>query len=115
METTEKKPRVGYNDELMPDGTVTRSNIRKNSNIALWTAVIYLGVSIATNLWFWKKIFKLAESKIISESVFQMMVTQFSGVDLVVFGLLLTAAFAPKAVQKFAEMQNFKRGQHESQ
>lgn len=94
---------AGYNEEISSDGTVSKSKMRQMSGIALWSSLIYLGISIIINLWFWSEVFRLIELELINKDLLMLMLASFTGINVSVFLILLVSAFAPKAVQKFAE------------
>ena len=95
--------KAGYNEEVSADGIISKSKIRQMSGIALWSALIYLVISIILNLWFWGKVFHLLNQKLIQKDVLTIMLASFTGINVTVFLILIIGAFAPKAVQKFAE------------
>jgi len=95
--------KAGFNEEVSSDGTISKSKMRQMSGIALWSALIYLVISIILNLWFWDKVFQLLNQKLIQKDVLTIMLASFTGINVTVFLILIIGAFAPKAVQKFAE------------
>lgn len=95
--------KADYNEEVSLDGTISRSKMRQMSGIALWAAIIYLVISIMMNLWFWQRIFEMIDKKLITENILTLMISAFTGINVSVFLILIVGAFAPKAVQKFAE------------
>lgn len=98
-----EQTKAGYNEEISKDGTISKSKMRQMSGIALWSAICYLIISIILNIWFWQKVFHLLELSRIKESVLTLMLASFTGINVSIFLILIVAAFAPKAVQKFAE------------
>jgi CBS domain containing-hemolysin-like protein len=99
----ENNVKAGYNEEISQNGTVSKSKMRQMSGLALWAALSYLFISIITNIWFWSKVFDLLDKSLISKELFTIMLTSFSAVNVSVFLILIVGAFAPKAIQKFAE------------
>jgi hypothetical protein len=99
----ENNVKAGYNEEISQNGTVSKSKMRQMSGLALWAALSYLFISIITNIWFWNKVFDLLDKSLISKELFTIMLTSFSAVNVSVFLILIVGAFAPKAIQKFAE------------
>ena len=95
--------KADYNEEIGIDGRVSKSKMRQMSGIALWGALSYLLVSVVTNWWFWNRVFNLLDKNLISKELFTIMLTSFAAVNVSVFLILIVGAFAPKAVQKFAE------------
>ena len=99
----ENNVKAGYNEEISQNGTVSKSKMRQMSGLALWAALSYLFITIITNIWFWNKVFDLLDKSLISKELFTIMLTSFSAVNVSVFLILIVGAFAPKAIQKFAE------------
>ncbi|NPD47497.1 hypothetical protein [Lentimicrobium sp. S6] len=99
----ENQAKAGYNEEVSQSGTISKSKMRQMSGIALWSAIVYLAISIVLNIWFWQKVFYLLELSRIKENVLTLMLASFTGINVSIFLILIVSAFAPKAVQKFAE------------
>lgn len=97
--------KADYNEELSKDGLISKSKMRQMSGIALWSALIYLFIASISNLWFWNRILNLLELKILDETLFKILAASFTGINIMVFLILIVAAFVPKALQKFAETQ----------
>lgn len=99
----DNKPIAGYNDEISQNGTISKSKMRQMSGIALWAALSYLFISVLINIWFWKRVFDLLDKSLISKELFTIMLTSFTAINVSIFLILIVGAFAPKAIQKFAE------------
>lgn len=99
------KADIGFHQELQPDGKIANSWMRKWESIFGIVTVLYFAVSCYSFLSLRAKLVYALLDKVISEQTYNSVMLTLTLVDITVFVMLLVATFAPKVVQKFAEMK----------
>lgn len=98
------KADVGIHQEQLPSGDIANSWMRYASSMVLIGLALYM---ISMNSVYnsqLNKYVKLVSDKIISEQTFSALVLELERYDHLIIVILLVAGFAPKAIQKVAEL-----------
>ena len=106
--TVNKK--VGFLQEQGKDGSVSDSLIRLGSLIMLFVTIAYLAVSIWQYYRTLNYLIELVKQKAIDPNTLAVFMTALTVVDITVFGILISMAFFPKLIQKYAENGLLKKG-----
>lgn len=101
--------KVGFLEEVNAGGQVMNSYMRMGSFIMLFVAIGYLAVSVWHFYSLQSKILSMIEAGTITSSTLAVFNTSNVLVDITVFVVLITMAFFPKLIQKYAENGMFKK------
>lgn len=99
------KADIGTFQELQADGKIAESFTRKLSAATFVAWWVYFGFSYAAYESHFNKYCDLVKQKVITESSFNLVVSESKMVDWNIFLLLAVATVAPKVIQKFAELR----------
>ena len=102
-----KKSEIGINQELQANGMIADSWIRRRGTDVLWMWIIFNIYSIASyewHFWVYSEMLKLEPSPITQQTYFSL-VSQLQIINWEIFLFFGLAVFAPKAIQKFAEVR----------
>ena len=97
------KAKVGFFQELQPDGSVADSFIRGLSALFFVLLSVFIVLSYLSYKSNIGEFTRLLRDKCITEQSFNVLFTQVKMIDWDILLLLITATVAPKVIQKFAE------------
>jgi len=98
---------IGINQELQANGMIADSWIRRRGTDVLWMWIIfnlYSIISYEWHFWVYSEMLKLNQSPITQQTYFSL-VSQLQIINWEIFLFFGIAVFAPKAIQKFAEVR----------
>lgn len=99
------KADIGFHQEQQPNGKIANSWMRKWESIFGVMTLIYLAISCYFYFTARAVLITAVVAKTIDGSTYSSIMLTLNVVDLTVFIIMVTATFAPKALQKFAEMK----------
>lgn len=98
---------IGVNQELQPNGMIAESWMRRTAIKAFWFWVAYTLLSFSSyeyHFWVYSQMV-VAVPKSISEQTYITLISQLEMINWTIFAFFGFAVFAPKALQKFAEVK----------
>jgi hypothetical protein len=98
--------KIGYNEELQPNGTIAKSWTRRSGTWLIIFAMLLTAFQIVTGYMTLQDLIHLVEQKIITPEQMKLIGTGIGGIDIALISLFLATGMGGKLVQKNMESNN---------